>query len=68
MHNVSGPIFSRLQSSFVLSNIGRGTHIACLEEIAYQNGFITKEQLAERGKLVEKTKYGQYLLKLAAIS
>jgi glucose-1-phosphate thymidylyltransferase len=46
----------------------QGTHIACLEEIAYQNGFITKEQLAERGKLFEKTKYGQYLLKLASIS
>lgn len=43
----------------------QGTHIACLEEIAYQNGFIDKEQLLARGKLFEKTTYGQYLLKLA---
>lgn len=46
----------------------QGTHIACLEEIAYQNGFIDKKQLAERGKLFEKTMYGQYLLKLASLS
>lgn len=46
----------------------QGTHIACLEEIAYQNGFIGKEQLVERGKLFEKTSYGQYLLKLASAS
>lgn len=45
----------------------QGTHIACLEEIAYQNGFIDKGQLAERGKLFEKTRYGQYLLKLASL-
>ncbi|EYR80472.1 glucose-1-phosphate thymidylyltransferase RfbA [Shinella sp. DD12] len=46
----------------------QGTHIACLEEIAYQNGFVDKDQLIERGKLFEKTSYGQYLLKLASIS
>lgn len=46
----------------------QGTHIACLEEIAYQNGFIDKEQLVSRGELFVKTTYGQYLLKLAADS
>lgn len=44
----------------------QGTHIACLEEIAYQNGFINKERLVERGKLFEKTPYGQYLLNLTS--
>jgi len=42
-----------------------GTHIACLEEIAYLQGFIDKAQLIARGKLFEKTGYGRYLLALA---
>lgn len=42
-----------------------GTQIACLEEIAFQQGFIDREQLRERGKLFEKTSYGRALLKLA---
>ena len=40
----------------------QGVHIACLEEIAYINGFIDREQLRIRGKLFEKTAYGRYLL------
>lgn len=43
----------------------QGTHIACLEEIAYVNGFIDKAQLIERGNLFSKTAYGRYLLKIA---
>lgn len=43
----------------------QGTHIACLEEIAYVNGFIEKAQLIERGNLFSKTAYGRYLLKIA---
>lgn len=42
-----------------------GTQIACLEEIAYLQGFIDKAQLIARGKLFEKTAYGKYLLDLA---
>lgn len=42
-----------------------GTQIACLEEIAYLQGFIDKTQLIARGKLFEKTAYGKYLLDLA---
>lgn len=42
-----------------------GTQIACLEEIAFQQGFIDREQLRERGKLFEKTSYGRSLLALA---
>ena len=35
--------------------------IACLEEIAYHNGWIDKEKLREAYKLYEKNQYGQYL-------
>jgi glucose-1-phosphate thymidylyltransferase len=42
-----------------------GTQIACLEEIAFQQGFIDKEQLRKRGQLFEKTNYGRALLALA---
>ena len=40
--------------------------IACLEEIAFVKGFISREELRERGESMAKTGYGQYLLKLAA--
>jgi glucose-1-phosphate thymidylyltransferase len=39
--------------------------IACLEEICYLNGFMTKQQLIGCGERLSKTSYGQYLLKLA---
>ena len=43
----------------------QGVHVACLEEIAYLNGFIDRTQLIARGKLFEKTSYGRYLLDIA---
>ncbi|MFO1079733.1 MAG: glucose-1-phosphate thymidylyltransferase RfbA [Reyranellaceae bacterium] len=43
----------------------QGIQIACLEEIAYLNGYIDRQQLIERGTLFAKTEYGQYLLRLA---
>ena len=36
--------------------------IGCLEEIAYLNGWITKEQLLEDIEVLKKNQYGQYLL------
>ena len=42
----------------------QGLKIACLEEIAYQAGWITKEQLAQQAEFLGKTNYGQYLLKV----
>ena len=42
-----------------------GAQIACLEEIAYLQGFIDVTQLKARGKAFEKTAYGRYLLELA---
>ncbi|AIJ04936.1 glucose-1-phosphate thymidylyltransferase [Methanocaldococcus bathoardescens] len=43
----------------------QGLMIGCLEEIAYRNGWITKEQLLELAKPLLKTDYGKYLERLA---
>ncbi len=43
----------------------QGVHIACLEEIAFDHGFITREQLLARGELMSRTAYGRYLLDVA---
>ncbi len=42
----------------------QGIMIACLEEIAYNKGWIDNIQLLERSKSLEKTSYGEYLLSL----
>ena len=42
----------------------QGLKVACLEEIAYELGYITSEQALTRAKLFEKTDYGQYLKKI----
>ncbi len=39
--------------------------IACLEEIAYKMGYITKEKLLELSEPLKKNQYGQYLIKIA---
>jgi glucose-1-phosphate thymidylyltransferase len=41
----------------------QGIQIACLEEIAYVNGFISLDHLRRRGEMFKKTPYGLYLLK-----
>ena len=43
----------------------QGLKVACLEEIAFKRGWITKEQLAEVAKPMAKNDYGKYLLTLA---
>lgn len=40
----------------------QGLKIACLEEIAYVNGWISKEDIIKAGNLMNKNEYGQYLL------
>jgi len=42
----------------------QGLKVACLEEIAYNNGWITDEKLTELAKPMVKNQYGQYLLSL----
>lgn len=42
----------------------QGTQIACLEEVAYFRGLITKSDVQRLGRKYEKTAYGQYLLRI----
>jgi len=42
----------------------QGLKIACLEEIAYRQGWITAEGLKEAAQPMAKNQYGQYLLNL----
>lgn len=44
----------------------QGLKVACLEEIAFDQGWITADELIAQGQSLKKTGYGQYLLKLAA--
>ncbi len=52
-------------ASFVqtVQNI-QNLHIACLEEIAWRNGWLSDEKLEELARLMAKNQYGQYLLRL----
>jgi glucose-1-phosphate thymidylyltransferase len=43
----------------------QGLKVACLEEIAYKKGWISKEQLLEVARPMQKNEYGQYLINLA---
>ena len=46
----------------------QGLKIACLEEIALHNGWLTPTQVAEAGRRIEKTGYGQYLIATAEMA
>ena len=55
-------------SMFVQSMESRqGIKIACLEEIALQNSWITDQAVRKIGNENRQTPYGQYLLKLASV-
>ncbi len=56
-----------LEASAFIETIERrqGLKVACIEEIAFDKGYITKEQLIELAKPLRKNNYGKYLLKLA---
>jgi len=43
----------------------QGTKLACLEEIAFHKGWITKHALLKQAEVLKKTSYGQYLAKVA---
>ena len=40
-------------------------YVACLEEIAYNLGYISKEKLLKLAEPLKKTDYGKYLIRLA---
>ena len=43
----------------------QGLKVACLESIAYEEGWLTSEEIRRIAKPMEKNQYGQYLLKMA---
>ncbi|MEI9919602.1 MAG: glucose-1-phosphate thymidylyltransferase RfbA [Bacteroidota bacterium] len=57
---------SMLQASNFVESIEerQGLKVACLEEIAFRKGYISKDQLIELAKPLLKNQYGQYLMKI----
>lgn len=63
-----GTFDSMLEASNYVSTIEKrqGKHIACLEEIAWENEWITDDKLTEIGEQMKNNSYGQYILGLLA--
>ena len=62
----TGTYESLLEASMFVQTIEhrQGLKVACLEEIAYHNGWISRELLEEMGHQLNKNSYGHYLLGL----
>jgi glucose-1-phosphate thymidylyltransferase len=43
----------------------QGLKVACLEEIAFRNGWVSKTRLLEQAEALNKTNYGEYLFRIA---
>ena len=58
---------SLMEASLFVHTIEKrqGFKIACLEEIAFNNGWLTKHQVLQQAERLKKTGYGQYLFALA---
>ncbi|HNX88837.1 MAG TPA: glucose-1-phosphate thymidylyltransferase RfbA [Paludibacteraceae bacterium] len=58
---------SLLEASNFIATIEnrQGLQVACLEEIAYRNGYITRDQLLKLAEPLKKNNYGQYMIKIA---
>jgi len=59
---------SLMQASTFISTIEQrqGLKVSCIEEIAYNKGYINKEQLLKLAEPLRKNQYGDYLIKLAS--
>jgi len=55
---------SLLEASQFIETIEKrqGLKIACLEEVAYQKGYITRDQLLQQAANMQGSTYGDYLL------
>ncbi len=58
---------SLLEASMYIQTIEKrqGLKVACIEEIAFEMGYITKDQLLKLGDALKKNQYGQYLINRA---
>jgi len=58
---------SLLEASMFIQTIEnrQGLKVACIEEIAYEMGYISKEKLLELAQPLKKNQYGQYLINRA---
>ncbi len=65
----TGTFESLLEAGTFIETIEKrqGLKVACLEEIAYEMGYISKELLIEQGNKLKKSGYGTYLLKRAGV-
>lgn len=59
----TGTFSSLLDASNIIAKKQESEPVAILELIAYQNGWISKEELLKAGESMSKNSYGQYLLK-----
>ena len=59
---------SLLEASMFIQTIEnrQGLKVACIEEIAYEMGYISKEKLLELAQPLKKNQYGQYLINRAS--
>jgi glucose-1-phosphate thymidylyltransferase len=65
----TGNADSMLEAASFVETIQKrqGLYIACIEEIAWRNGWISTDQLRRLGQAMSKTEYGKYIISLAEL-
>jgi len=63
----SGTYDSLLEASMFIKSVeqSHGYKVACLEEISYKNGWISKLELVNLAQHLKNNEYGKYLLKIS---
>lgn len=63
----TGTYKNLLQASNFIETIQerQGNYVACIEEIAYRNGWISREDLLKLAEPLLKTDYGKYLVEVS---